>query len=110
MDCSLCLTFPSSGLSSIGDNVGTKFLIIHLPMNSDRYIPALFEQYGVDLVLAGHLHKCAQGAYNGIQFVTAGPAGRILGKDKSGIEIITIEGGRAEAKYYEIDDIPQSIK
>lgn len=81
---------------------------IPIPLR-EKYL-ALFEQYGVDLVLAGHLHKCAQGAYNGIQFVIAGPAGRILGKDKSGIEIITIEGGRAEAKYYEIDDIPQSIK
>ena len=71
---------------------------------------ALFEQYGVDLVLSGHLHYCVQGEYNGIRFVTAGPAGRTLGKDKSGVEIITIRNGNTEAKYYEIDKIPQEIK
>lgn len=71
---------------------------------------ALFEQYGVDLVLSGHLHYCAQGEYKGIKFMTAGPAGATLGNDKSGIQIITIKGGKAEAKYYEIDDIPHKIE
>lgn len=71
---------------------------------------ALFEQYGVDLVLSGHLHYCAEGKYKDIEFVTAGPAGRTLGKDKSGIEIITIKDGKAKAKYYEIDEIPLSIE
>lgn len=70
----------------------------------------LFEQYGVDLVLSGHLHYCAEGKYKDIEFVTAGPAGRTLGRDKSGIEIITIKDGKAEAKYYEIDEIPLSIE
>ena len=71
---------------------------------------ALFEKYGVDLVLSGHLHYCAQGEYNGIKFVTAGPAGFPFGKTKSGIEIITIKDNKAEATYYGIDDIPQQIK
>ena len=71
---------------------------------------ALFEKYGVDLVLSGHLHYCAQGEYNGIKFVTAGPAGFPFGKTKSGIEIITIKENKAEATYYSIDDIPQQIR
>ena len=71
---------------------------------------ALFEKYGVDLVLSGHLHYCAQGEYNGIKFVTAGPAGYPFGKTKSGIEIITIKDNKAEATYYAIDDIPQQIQ
>ena len=75
----------------------------------NKYL-ALFEQYGVDLVLSGHLHYCAGGEYKEIKFVTAGPAGRTLGKDKSGVEIITIEDGEAKATYYEIEDIPQQIK
>lgn len=79
------------------------------PVLREKYLK-LFEQYGVDLVLAGHLHKCAQGEYQGIKFVTAGPAGRTLGKDKSGIEIIKVDGGKAVATYYEIGNIPQSIK
>ncbi|MBR6671886.1 MAG: metallophosphoesterase [Alistipes sp.] len=71
---------------------------------------ALFEQYGVDLVLSGHLHYCAQGQYKDIKFVTAGPAGRPFGQTKSGVEIITIKNGVAEATYYAVDDIPQSIE
>lgn len=71
---------------------------------------ALFEQYGVDLVLSGHLHYCAQGQYKDIKFVTAGPAGRPFGQTKSGVEIITIKSGVAEATYYAVDDIPQSIE
>ena len=71
---------------------------------------SLFEQYGVDLVLSGHLHYCADSAYKDIKFVTAGPAGRPFGKTKSGVEIITIKEGKAEAKYCAVEDIPQSIE
>ena len=71
---------------------------------------ALFEQYGVDLVLSGHLHYCTQGQYKDIKFVTAGPAGRPFGQTKSGVEIIRIKDGVAEATYYAVDDIPESIE
>lgn len=75
----------------------------------EKYL-ALFEKYGVDLVLSGHLHYCSKGEYNGIKFVTAGPAGRRLGKDPSGIEIVVVKDGKAEATYYGIKDIPQQIQ
>lgn len=71
---------------------------------------ALFDKYGVDLVLSGHLHYCAKGEYKDIKFVTAGPAGYPFGETKSGIEIITIKDNKAEATYYGIDDIPNHIQ
>ena len=83
------------------DNIGIEL--------REKYL-AMFEKYGVDLVLSGHLHYCAEGEYNGIKFVTAGPAGRRLGKDPSGIEIIVVKDGEAKATYYGIDDIPQQIQ
>lgn len=83
------------------DNIGIEL--------REKYL-AMFEKYGVDLVLSGHLHYCAKGEYNGIKFVTAGPAGRRLGKDPSGIEIIVVKDGEAKATYYGIDDIPQQIQ
>ena len=70
---------------------------------------ALFERFGVDLVLAGHLHMCARGVYHGIELATSGPAGRTLGRDGSGITIVTIEAGKPTTTYYEIDEIPDRI-
>lgn len=70
---------------------------------------ALFERFGVDLALAGHLHMCARATYNDIELVTSGPAGRTLGRDGSGITIVTIRNGAAQATYYEIDQIPDKV-
>lgn len=78
------------------------------PEMRTKYL-TLFERFGVDLVLAGHLHMCARGEYHGIELVTSGPAGRTLGRDGSGITIVTVEGGTASATYYEIDQIPVAI-
>ena len=59
----------------------------------------LFEKYGVDLYLAGHLHKCARTEYKGIQLVTCGAAGRQLGKDKHGYNVIRLNDGRLHVEY-----------
>ncbi len=67
-----------------------------------RYIK-LFERYGVDLVLTGHLHKCASGRYGDIEFVTSGPAGKMLGSDASGVEIVRIQQGKVSPKYCPIE-------
>ena len=79
------------------------------PHMRERYL-SLFEQFGVDMALAGHLHMCARATYNDIELVTSGPAGRTLGRDGAGITIVTISNGTIEATYYEIDQIPDSVK
>lgn len=79
------------------------------PAMREKYL-ALFEQFGVDLALAGHLHMCARATYNDIELVTSGPAGRTLGRDGSGITIVTIRNGAALATYYEIDQIPDRVE
>lgn len=78
------------------------------PEMRTKYL-TLFDRFGVDLVLAGHLHMCARGEYRGIELATSGPAGRTLGRDGSGITIVTIEAGKPTATYYEIDQIPDRI-
>lgn len=70
----------------------------------EKYLQ-LFEQYGVDMVLSGHLHKRAGTQHNGIEFITAGPAGRPFEDTVSGVEVITIRDGKPEARYVAIDDI-----
>ena len=79
------------------------------PETRDKYL-RLFEFYGVDLVLTGHLHKCASGKHGQIEFVTAGPAGKTLGSDPSGIEIVKVQDGKLYPTYYPIEKIPQSVE
>lgn len=64
----------------------------------EKYL-SLLEQYKVDLYLAGHLHKSARGEYNGVQFITCSAAGRQLGKDQHGYNIIRISGKEVQVEY-----------
>ena len=41
--------------------------------------------------------------------VTTGPVGKPLGKDPSGLRIITISGKNVGHKYYSLDSIPEKI-
>lgn len=70
-----------------------------VPMR-EKYLE-LFNRYGVEIALAGHLHKCAKGEYNNIEFVTSGAAGRSLGKDPSGYTIVTIMKNRIVTAYHD---------
>ena len=65
----------------------------------------LFSTYHVDMILAGHLHQCAKGSYQDIELATAGAAGRPLGKDKPGIQIVSTTDGKVNATYYEIEQL-----
>ena len=69
----------------------------------------MFKEYGVDLVLAGHLHKLADGEFEGIPFYTSGAAGKAF-KDGSGISLIEIRKGKPSVKYITIDSFPIEIK
>lgn len=65
----------------------------------------LFSKHHVNTILAGHLHHCAKGSYLDIELATAGAAGRPLGKDKPGIQIISIMNRKVNATYYEIEQL-----
>lgn len=85
----------------------------------DRYenIPAvrrgkyldLFAQSGVDCYLSGHLHFCAAGSYKGVRLRTAGAAGRPLGNDRSGFQVVRVFPGKIETAYYGFDRLPERI-
>lgn len=51
---------------------------------------ALFKEYGVDVVFAGHTHMDYDTTAEGIRFVTAGPVGSPLGRGYSGHEYIRV--------------------
>ncbi len=78
------------------------------PQMREKYI-ALFEKYGVDTYLAGHLHKCARREYKGIDFVIASALGRQLGEDKNGYTIVTFEDGKPVAEYVAVDSEIENV-
>jgi 3',5'-cyclic AMP phosphodiesterase CpdA len=73
-----------------------------------KYLP-LFKEYGVDLILSGHLHHCVRAEHEGVQLATTGAAGRALGEEGSGITIVTIKKGTPTPTFYEIANIPQAV-
>lgn len=83
---------------------------VNIPLAMRTKYLDLFEEYGVDLLLSGHLHHCVRAEYKGIQLATTGAAGRALGEEGSGITIVTIKNGTPTPTFYEIDHIPAKIE
>lgn len=73
------------------------------PETRSRYLE-LFEQYGVDAVFAGHLHKNAEASYNNILMITTSSAGKQLGDDKPGFRLVKINGDNIEHKYIQTEE------
>ncbi|WP_439584842.1 metallophosphoesterase [Dyadobacter bucti] len=74
----------------------------------NKYL-ALFQQYGVSHVFAGHYHRNAFGKSGTMEMVTTGPIGKPLGKDPSGFRIVKVSGNKVSHQYYELDHIPGQI-
>lgn len=82
----------------------------NIPLELRRKYLMLMRQYGVDLVLSGHLHHCVRAEWEGISLATTSAAGRPLGDEGSGVTVVTIKDGVATPTFYEIDSIPQTVE
>jgi len=75
--------------------------------NRDKYWK-LFKKYGVDCVIAGHLHDSKNSQHDGIPMITCGPVGRPLGKGYSGVMVWTVKpDGNFSYKYLSLDEFEQ---
>ncbi len=64
----------------------------------------LFVEYGVDLVLSGHLHRGAHGSYEQVELVTASAVGFPLGDDPSGFLVVDVAAdGGVRHRYQALD-------
>lgn len=70
---------------------------------------ALFKEYGVSHIFAGHYHRNAFGKSGDMEMVTTGPIGKPLGKDPSGFRIVKVSSGRVTHQYYELDQVPEHV-
>jgi 3',5'-cyclic AMP phosphodiesterase CpdA len=78
-----------------------------MPQGKRRMMLELFDGHPVSAVFSGHLHKCHQVNYKGIQMVTTGAVGYPLGPEPSGFRIVNVSGDKIEHKYYGLDQIPE---
>lgn len=81
----------------------------NIPLDVRSKYLNMFCQYGVDVVLSGHLHHCAQSYYERIHFVTSGAAGRAFGKSKPGMTVVTVLPEIVHTNFYEINHLPRTI-
>jgi 3',5'-cyclic AMP phosphodiesterase CpdA len=65
---------------------------------------------GVKYTFAGHYHRNAYAASDGLQMITTGPVGKPLGVDPSGLRIVTVQADTIQHKYYGLGDIPNKLE
>jgi 3',5'-cyclic AMP phosphodiesterase CpdA len=70
---------------------------------------ALFHEFGVTHVFAGHLHRNAVARDGNLEMVTTGPVGKPLGDGKSGLRIVTVTDAGIEHRYYEFGEVPNKV-
>ncbi len=77
----------------------------------ERRTPLLeqLKQADVRAVFAGHYHRNAYGRADTMEMITTGPVGRPLGKDPSGLRIVTVHETNIRHQYYGMDDVPKKI-
>lgn len=81
----------------------------NIPGTTRNKFLALFKQYGVSHIFAGHYHRNAFGKSDDMEMVTTGPVGKPLGKDPSGFRIVKVSGNKVSHQYYELDQVPEKI-
>lgn len=82
----------------------------NIPLERRRRFLALFREYGVSHVFAGHYHRNALGRSGSLEMVTSGPVGKPLGKDGSGLRVVLVRESGIEYRYYEFGFLPSEIR
>ena len=81
----------------------------NLPIDTRHRLLALFHEYGVEHVYAGHYHRNAYGRDGSLEMVTTGPVSRPIGNDPSGFRIVTVKDGNFESHYYGLGYMPPAV-
>jgi len=82
----------------------------NIPATTRKNHIELLKKYGIQYVFAGHLHKNALGHDGDLLIVTTGPVGKPLGKDSSGLRVVTVKGNKISYPYYSLDSIPEKVR
>ena len=75
-------------------------------LHRGRYL-ALFHEYGVHNIFAGHYHRNAEGKDGDLDMVTTGPVGMPIGPDPSGFRIVRLDN--MAHPYISLGTIPNQV-
>jgi len=81
----------------------------NIPVPSRTKYLDLLRENDVAAVFCGHYHKNSYAKDGEMLMITSGPVGRPLGKDPSGIRIVSVFRDRIEHEYYGLDNVPESV-
>jgi len=79
----------------------------NVPKTTRAKYMALFHEYGVKHIYAGHYHRNAEGRDGDLEMVTTGPIGMPIGPDPSGFRIVTLD--KFEHPYISLGTIPNHV-
>ncbi len=79
------------------------------PETREKYL-ALFKEYGVDAIFAGHLHKNTSANYGTMEMTATSSAGKPHSEAPPGFRVVTVRPERIESTYYGLDDVPSRIR
>lgn len=70
---------------------------------------ALFREYGVSHVFAGHLHRNVLASDGGLEMVTTASIGPARGKDHSGFRVVIVRPDAVVHEYFPMGRVPNKI-
>ncbi|HWQ53456.1 MAG TPA: metallophosphoesterase [Bryobacteraceae bacterium] len=71
---------------------------------------ALFREYGVSHVFAGHLHRNVPAKDGGIEMTTTAAIGQARGKDRAGFRVVIVRPDSVEHQYHDMGSVPNQIE
>lgn len=83
----------------------------NIPRERRTVYLALFREFGVKSLFAGHYHRNAAARDGDLEMITSAPVGKPLGGAKSGIRVVTVGAdGAIRSQFYEFGDLPARIE
>jgi 3',5'-cyclic AMP phosphodiesterase CpdA len=73
-----------------------------------RYL-ALFQEFNVRYVFAGHYHQNAEARTSATEMITTGPVGKPQGTARSGLRVAIVRDEGIEHRYYDFGSVPNRI-
>lgn len=81
----------------------------NIPIETRKKYLALFNEYRVSAVFAGHTHNNSSAKFNDMDMIITSSSGNSLGKDAPGMRVVKVYDGNIESIYYPFDEIPATI-
>lgn len=78
----------------------------NIPLERRTPLLALFHQYGVKHLFAGHYHRNAHGWDGDMEMITTGAVGQPLGGSVSGIRLVWLNGATLQHRFFEFGRLP----